>query len=469
MQEWLVAELKAKYGVRHDIGRKLLNDGRLLPMLDGLDEVEMSDQELCVQAINQLLSERSRSFYIVVCSRFREYEQLKTKLNLNGAISLQPLTLDQIQTYLNQVNFPKFVDNALQDLILASWLKSPLLLGITTLAYQGISIETWKTIPTPESRMCYLFNAYIEQMLARRIQPLFYTADKEPRIEQTLHWLTWLSQQLKKSSQTEFLIEKMQPSCLTQPLQRWQYRVLLAVFGMGCFVAPVFGFLAVHLRLDGRGTAILFTGLIVGMILDWYRDIKPIETLKIFCKIPRKRLKIGLRNGLIFAIVGWLIGTGISIPSHDSRFVCGLVGGISAGLIGCIDGELIGPDIDMKTRPNQGIQRSGLNAGICAITLGILFMLIFSLSESMRGNLQTIAIFGLIGMVSGGIIGGGLACLQHTSLRLILWLNGDIPWNYSRFLNYANERLLLQRVGGRYQFIHVLLQEHFTSGNANQK
>ncbi|MBD2184658.1 hypothetical protein H6S82_05975 [Planktothrix sp. FACHB-1355] len=34
-------------------------------------------------------------------------------------------------------------------------------------------------------------------------------------------------------------------------------------------------------------------------------------------------------------------------------------------------------------------------------------------------------------------------------------------WNYAKFLNYASERLFLQRIGGRYRFIHDLLREHF--------
>ncbi len=50
--------------------------------------------------------------------------------------------------------------------------------------------------------------------------------------------------------------------------------------------------------------------------------------------------------------------------------------------------------------------------------------------------------------------------LNH-SLRIVLYLNGYAPWNYARFLDYATDRLFLQRVGGGYRFIHRLLQEHF--------
>uniref|UniRef100_A0ACD5GT57 Uncharacterized protein n=1 Tax=Desertifilum tharense IPPAS B-1220 TaxID=1781255 RepID=A0ACD5GT57_9CYAN len=46
-------------------------------------------------------------------------------------------------------------------------------------------------------------------------------------------------------------------------------------------------------------------------------------------------------------------------------------------------------------------------------------------------------------------------------MRLILYCQGCIPWNYSRFLDYATERIFLQKVGGGYIFVHRLLLEHF--------
>ena len=45
----------------------------------------------------------------------------------------------------------------------------------------------------------------------------------------------------------------------------------------------------------------------------------------------------------------------------------------------------------------------------------------------------------------------------------ILHRTNAIPWNYARFLNHCTERLLLQRVGGRYRFIHRLVQDRFAA------
>ena len=59
------------------------------------------------------------------------------------------------------------------------------------------------------------------------------------------------------------------------------------------------------------------------------------------------------------------------------------------------------------------------------------------------------------------IVDGGKACIRHFTLHLILYRNGCIPWNYARFLDYASDRIFLQKVGGGYIFIHRLLLEHF--------
>jgi hypothetical protein len=90
-------------------------------------------------------------------------------------------------------------------------------------------------------------------------------------------------------------------------------------------------------------------------------------------------------------------------------------------------------------------------------------------------SLKSGVIFGLIGIFVRFFFGlglalfvwfqlGGLTCIQHLMLRIILILNGYTPpLHYARFLNYCTEPLLLQKVGGRYRFMHRLLQEHFAA------
>ncbi|WRH65189.1 MAG: hypothetical protein RSE13_14750 [Planktothrix sp. GU0601_MAG3] len=53
--------------------------------------------------------------------------------------------------------------------------------------------------------------------------------------------------------------------------------------------------------------------------------------------------------------------------------------------------------------------------------------------------------------------------IEQFVIRWILWKDGNIPWNYQRFLNDATDKLLLQRTDDRYRFINRLLQDHFVN------
>jgi hypothetical protein len=55
------------------------------------------------------------------------------------------------------------------------------------------------------------------------------------------------------------------------------------------------------------------------------------------------------------------------------------------------------------------------------------------------------------------------ALIQHLALRFILLRHGYAPVRYDHLLNYCAEHLLLQRVGGRYRFMHRTLQNYFSA------
>jgi hypothetical protein len=155
--------------------------------------------------------------------------------------------------------------------------------------------------------------------------------------------------------------------------------------------------------------------------------------------------------------------------------ICAELGGLLGGVIGTFFGLIIvpisglrGAEIETKTTPNQGIWRSAMNAVIGGVISGLIFGLTTGVISGLIFGLIGKPIWGLIIGLSVGLIVGlifclisGKACIQHFILRLILYRDGYIPWNYARFLDYAAERIFLQKVGGGYIFIHRLLLEHF--------
>ena len=232
---WLVEELKSKYGVRKDIGKKLMEEKLLLPMLDGLDEVKLEHQELCVHSINQWLQGDERPLFVVVCSRREEYANYETRLHLNGAIVLQELTNEQIQEYLSEVKRFELWQLLQQDTVLLELVRTPLLLSITFLSYEELSLQRWQQLTSTKQRIEMLLDAYVQKMSCREIENIAYKKLPPPGATQTRDWLIFLAQQLQRESQTEFLIEKMQPSWLATGKQKKHIDGLVGCL-VGCFL-----------------------------------------------------------------------------------------------------------------------------------------------------------------------------------------------------------------------------------------
>jgi uncharacterized BrkB/YihY/UPF0761 family membrane protein len=119
-------------------------------------------------------------------------------------------------------------------------------------------------------------------------------------------------------------------------------------------------------------------------------------------------------------------------------------------------------------RVTRQLRKKALAIGLSLGLLGGLFVgplcgLVIRLLDSPI----IVLIIGLLcGQFGGQIIRlilSSFACIQHFTLRFILYRNGHTPWNYARFLDYAAERIFLRKVGGGYIFVHRLLQDYFAS------
>lgn len=219
ISKWMVEELSLKYFIPRKIGRRWVEDKKIMPLLDGLDEVKADLRADCARAINTF--HRENLVGLAVCSRIEEYKRLESKLNLAGAVRLRPLTREQIDTYLHRAG-PALaaVRETLQhDKPLQELAETPLMLNVMALAYEGKSVEEIQGFDTVKARRRSLFDEYIRKMFnpkARKFNRLYPD-------EQTVGWLRWLAQKMQQHNQSEFLIEGLQPSWLSLTHLRWVY------------------------------------------------------------------------------------------------------------------------------------------------------------------------------------------------------------------------------------------------------
>jgi len=460
--DWLVQELHSKYQVSQDIGKTWVADERqMLLLLDGLDEVSAERREACVDAINQFMQSHGQT-EMVVCSRIADYEVLSRRLQLQAAIYLQPLTQEQIQQYLKTageelaaVRTALATDATLQELT-----QCPLTLNIIALAYQGMSVESLPSSSLSERRH-HLFNTYIERMFNRKGANIPYSQ------AQAKQWLIRLARQMVKESQTVFLIERMQPSWLETKQQKWIYTLSMVL--MGSLAATVgagliFSQIYAKMRPDAYLIQLLACGLIGAVIFFVVKDrIEPVENFSLWSyKRLKDNLLFGLRIGLIAGVVFGLASWGILSLIYQMPVVrimdlisAGLAG-LDAGLIVALIRSVKGGTIGTSTMSNQGIWQSAKNAAILTVMAGITWGIMAKIIIGLPMLSGVIA-----GIVMGIFSPAGMACIQHVILRIVLYCNRDISWNYARFLDYAIQLIFLQKVGGGYIFIHRLLLEYF--------
>jgi len=92
IEAWMVEELNSKYQVPHRLAEAWVHSNQILPLLDGLDEVAEIHRKECVETINAYRKEYG-FLPMVVCCRASEYLSLGTRIALNKAIAIEPLTL----------------------------------------------------------------------------------------------------------------------------------------------------------------------------------------------------------------------------------------------------------------------------------------------------------------------------------------------------------------------------------------
>jgi len=408
---------------------------------------------------------------------------------------VQPLAPAQIGRYLASASFEGLRAALARDSELADLARTPLLLGLMAETYRDRAPMIPLDVDATTLRQVVLGD-YVAHCCAPRADA---TALRVP-VSRLRAFLAWLARgMIAHNNQQDFYIEFLQPSWL--PSVRWLLGWLVIcllllgtvlaissnlVFGegswQGSWLAGTLIFGAISILIGGLPSGSMPILILKAIepasvpVFDrsWLPNIRVVETLKWSWVGVWPNLQGKLASG---AVGGRIIG---SVAGLEGRLNSGPIGwlvfGLMFGLIfgmgsGLIDGFQGGLAEECHV-PNQAIRRSMRNALIGVLIFGLgggvgggliavlLVRLIFGLDVSL--------IFGLnIGLIIGLLVGliqfGGLAIIQHYTLRFLLTRRTPAPFEIGCILEDARMRGLLTRVGGGYRFYHELLQRHFAA------
>ncbi|MEM7617463.1 MAG: hypothetical protein AAF195_03685, partial [Pseudomonadota bacterium] len=208
------------------------------------------------------------------------------------------------------------------------------------------------------------------------------------------------------------------------------------------------------LSISSANSAPLIIGLFIGVIWGLFSGLKTQE--KEVKKIPNQGTWKSAINALITGIIYALFWVSVVF------IVTLLYNSLSNSEVKALEKE----ECLYYIQNSWVLFKTGITGLISQKICNYQYINIGRIQININHHIYTINMMIYFGLI-GWIIGGGNTCIQHFVVRLIFYFKGYIPWNYALFLDYSTERLFLQRVGGRYRFIHKMVQEHFADMEFN--
>ncbi|WUH97719.1 NACHT domain-containing protein [Spirillospora sp. NBC_00431] len=515
VDDWLVGYLRQTFRMREATARALVHAWRVLPVIDGLDEMDNtqtpgygSRASRALQKLNAYQQGQRKARLVLTC-RSSQYAALgRPQVGVRGQdaahIEIKPIDTGTAQSFVelrvgadNLSRWAPVLD-ALDfhpDGPLAQALDSPWRLTLAVTAYQHRAGSrahlpdpaelTASDLDTPEKVGDHLLAAYISTTTRVAAE-----ASRNPhgyRADQVRSWLSTLASYLNSNadgrspdgrprSSVDLILHELWPIAGNRAriLSNACSAVLLGVPGL-MFALSVLLVMApwwwrVFIGVVMGWTLLSMLKLVWALmpVADTMRiDLSKLKTLR-----GGRRLVLGFVFGFVFGSgFGTWVGPGskfgslledgsiIQSGAKSSPYwpVFGLLFGIACGLAfgGMTPGIRSGTDPRKPVRDDLVVWLAG------GISFSTVFMTFF------------VPIFGPpLGVLFGLMFGLGFGLLGHTGglagsqyIMLIASMHGHrLPWRLGRFLHWCyNDAGLLRVAGIAYQFRHRQLQDYLAS------
>lgn len=451
---WLESEIQNRYQMPNKLSAELIENQGFIFLFDGLDEVDLRVRNTCIQALNEFHREHTE-LAIAICSRENDYSSLDDKLALYCAVAIQPISSEQLDTYIQDLKqYRPEVDYFLEkNKKYRDLMTTPLMLNISLVALSELSEDKVDAPKNSNDDKEHLFSAYVCEMLMRRKNVTHKTK------EHTLRYLSWLAFTLKSNNHTIFYLDNAQPNWLVSDVQRLivsKGSILVSAL-LTALPLALIGSLYVETHISfSISFSLAFLGAFFTALMGYADEIKPLRKIVFSWRALkhqffRKILGSAVIAAIIFIAVVLVIN-GVVAFTLGSCFFMFLM------LVNSLDHDMDESVASIYSSPMGAITNS---LKISVISFFIASLLGASAGLLIGDDIPTAAYTGVLVAVVAGLFFGAHVYMQHYLLRFFFWLNRDAPWRYASFLDFSVERVFLYRIGSGYLFIHRDLLEYF--------
>ncbi|MEU4213356.1 NACHT domain-containing protein [Streptomyces sp. NPDC026206] len=507
-RSWLARRIAEDYpGLPQADGKhpaaRLVQDRRILPVLDGLDELPEHRRPAVVREIDRALGEKDA---VVLTCRTREYragEEAGASIARAAVMEAQPVGLQEATAYLLHCAVPQARRNwkLMLDAVdqepdgpVAQALTSPLMIWLARRGFRTPPADPRDLVRRPfasrEAVEKHLLDLIIPAVFAQQPHaPDRLHAPRQWNEQRSRHWLAHLAGHLSHHRTTELAWWELHRTPLVRVMML--PALLLACLALAKVAAvssdwlaaeytrssPLLGKFGESITRLGLQTAL--TGGLVHASAVWvaveawfgYRRGQPRRRANPF------RIGAALRSAGRAASVGRALKasaviivptalfTSLALATSDPRPYVVMVL-CSTGLAPLLMVTIAAPsDTEDASTPDEVLRSERTAAWLSVCTVAVLI----GIGQGAIGWYSDEPSKGLAKAAAGWFGASAMLLLLSLWSRWVLAkgclaIAGRVPWSLMEFLRDAHHGGLLQRSGGVYRFRHLRLQEHLASG-----
>lgn len=473
-----------------DVARYLFDSKRILPVLDGLDEMAPGHVSKALAGIREGMFRHDS--YIITSHVAPYCEALADVGNFGAELEVEalPVSFEEGKRFLLSNTPRPGVAAAWQEVFaevatgtrpqVAAALESPLFLALARSAYNKAHSQPRELLdvtryPTAESIERHLLERLLDDLYPPAVGP---QAAREawPR-QKAIRWLAFLAAHIRRTG--VYAIGWWQiATAVPRPHRMWVGGLCGAASGVLVWLTPDFG----------RGLGVGFAGALVAATA-WTASKLAIA------RVRRRRLRSvpsqpilwwnngrGLMFTIAFAVMfGIITAALVSVATAAMEPLWALaLDTVSGAVTGCLAGLLRWTDhknIPGNERFSSASETLKIERRISIRNIGLLgIVALVLLASSTFYGAQLLG-----GLVLGLCVGAGAIALAHQpgqgeigQVGSVAWMSfyislfvlavsGRFPWRLQRFLDDAAKREALRHKGSLYQFRHASLQDYLAS------
>ncbi|WP_433514031.1 NACHT domain-containing protein [Nonomuraea sp. CA-143628] len=516
-EDWLVDQLEQTYqalpAYGKDVARRLFRDGKIVPVLDGLDEMPAASLPGALAELNQGLPAETQ---LVLTSRTAEYTAAAQALGRAAVVEAEPMSAAAAADYLDGIlarttpnpGWARLLGRLRDDgpTPLSETVSSPLGLWLLRTVYGPAADPSRLLDParfaTAAELRAHLFDRLVPALIearppAQKNEADLFRPSRVYRPEQVTQWLSYLAALLDRTPVEAEAVPLGGKSIGVRDFAWWRLAALTmhrpppgpGVMFLVLVASVAWGGVLATLALDDFTWWYLVGGLgIITMYRErsgdpsWARDRPGYADLRIrrriFSLLNKLLAGFSIASGIALgsALVGGVVQAVVNLIAGDAvtdglvgAFIVAVVFGPAMALVfmtdavaewaenPVMDGQASTPLTSWRADRRLNLVRL-LAGGALGAIIGA------ALIGATRGSAAEIAVATLVaamaGMTSGLVSGKHHAWPVYELAAFRLARRGRLPRRLMAFLDDAHRLGLLRAVGPLYQFRHAEFHDH---------